>query len=592
MSARHREEAAREISFRGKRVPTITLEDAHDPGAPAATVELRAEPPPNRAIVRAAVVAAALHALLLLTVGLNRPHSAAPNSAPELRLYVDASGGRDSEQDLAGPVEQPAAPIRKAQEELVASAAPSRAAPAPLPAPEPAATETVTARAAPVDPGNGENPPLLDTAASSGSASGETPAETAAVVSTVGESDREVPGGAPAAPARQAITEEVAGVAMATPQRSKLASWVEHAARSLQDANLTQAHLSLQHDGRRYTAFLERRPPATETGIERVTVEITTEENGKRLRTRLQLKRLAFSHFTQLVDDWDPSVQLHDDSIEGRFHSNTEILVAYDQVAPRFLGRVTTSAVRFTSGHASERQVVNQIFRGGIETRAARIALPANFAALASPPSEMNGKVHSFARPTRVVFYPDGSYGWREIGSSAPERKQAMSAPHYIVGSRGAAICVKGTVSGQVVVYSPERITVEGSLRYAHDAGGDGGDYLGLISSRDVEIAPQSVTGPGDLEVYAAIYAKRRFMVTNEEAPGKATLLIHGSVTAGSLSPTEPRYATHYDYDQRFEQMRPPGFPVTNRYEVEDWDMQWREAKDDLPKADPGSGLM
>jgi hypothetical protein len=108
------------------------------------------------------------------------------------------------------------------------------------------------------------------------------------------------------------------------------------------------------------------------------------------------------------------------------------------------------------------------------------------------------------------------------------------------------------------------------------------------------------VTGPGDLEIQAAIYAKRRFIVSDYQAAGgptacpcAATLSIRGSLTAGMLSPTEPRYATHYAFDRRFEQVRPPGFPVTNRYEVETWDAQWREAEADPPgdaAAAPPSG--
>ncbi len=50
------------------------------------------------------------------------------------------------------------------------------------------------------------------------------------------------------------------------------------------------------------------------------------------LRTLLHLKRLAFSHFTQLVDRWDATVQLHDDEVVGRFHSNTEITLGYDRI--------------------------------------------------------------------------------------------------------------------------------------------------------------------------------------------------------------------------------------------------------------------
>lgn len=167
-----------------------------------------------------------------------------------------------------------------------------------------------------------------------------------------------------------------------------------------------------------------------------------------------------------------------------------------------------------------------------------------------------------------------------------------MSAPHYIVAARGATLAVHGTVKGAVVVYSPERIVIEGNLVYAHDPRSDAGaeDYLGLISSKDVEIAPPNVTGPGDLEIQGAIYAKRHFIVSDDHVPGGpttcpcgGTLSIHGSLTAGSLSPTESRYATRYEFDERFERVRPPGFPVTNRYEVDTWDPEWREVEDDRP---------
>ncbi|MBV8341910.1 MAG: hypothetical protein JO173_05965, partial [Gammaproteobacteria bacterium] len=66
--------------------------------------------------------------------------------------------------------------------------------------------------------------------------------------------------------------------------------------------------------------------------------------------------------------------------------------------------------------------------------------------------------------------------------------------------------------------------------------------------------------------------------------PCEGTLRIHGSLTAGSLSPTEERYATRYTFDARFEQVRPPGFPTTDTFAVDAWDMQWREAA--APAAD------
>ena len=79
----------------------------------------------------------------------------------------------------------------------------------------------------------------------------------------------------------------------------------------------------------------------------------------------------------------------------------------------------------------------------------------------------------------------------------------------------------------------------------------------------------------------------RRFIVTNIDHARPATLRIYGSLAAGTLTATEPRYATKIEYDDRFERVRPPGFPSTNRYEAAAWDGQWTAAPgpslDDAP---------
>ena len=92
------------------------------------------------------------------------------------------------------------------------------------------------------------------------------------------------------------------------------------------------------------------------------------------------------------------------------------------------------------------------------------------------------------------------------------------------------------------------------------------------------------MTGPGDLESHAAIYAKRRFVVRSYRARELATLSIVGSVTAGSLTASEPRYRTRVRFDRRFENGRPPGFPMTERYELADWDGHWATEPSTLPR--------
>jgi hypothetical protein len=566
-------------------VSAPALEDSHDRGSSAAaTVEFGPEGPTERPVLWAGAVSVLLHALLFLAIGLASFTSHTTGSAPELRLYVESSDSGDAEREPAGTVERPAPPVARPSQAVLASRTGVRS---PV-IQSPSAAETPSAPPKPDETPDNAIPTTdsaaLDPGPSTGSAEGESPAVEAAVLTSVGPSEREEPVHAEVAKPPQP------GVPIGSAQKI-LARWILKAAQRLQDSNQTQARLSLQHKGRRYAAVLERRPAADEMGIDRLRVEISTQENGKRLLTLLELKRLAFSHFTQLVDDWDQEDLLHGDVIVGRFHSNSVLRLRLDRIAPRVLGKLTTAASEVELENGGPR-ALRRIFPGGIETNTPRIPLPADFRSWVQEHAG-SGKTRTFERSTRVTFYPDGSYGWREIGSLSGEQRQALSSPHYIVAGRGATLAVLGTVKGMAVVYSPERIVIEGSLVYAHDPRSDAGseDYLGLISSKDVEVAPPNVTGPGDLEIQAAIYARRRFIVSDDHSPGgptacpcAATLSIHGSLTAGSLSPTEPRYATRYDFDNRFERVRPPGFPVTDRYEVDTWDPEWREANDQPPE--------
>src|SRR5690606_37951871 len=84
------------------------------------------------------------------------------------------------------------------------------------------------------------------------------------------------------------------------------------------------------------------------------------------LATTIRMKRLAFSNYAQFVNRWDDSVQIHDDELEGRFHTNSELNLSYSRtVAPRFLGKVTTSARRVSITEESGYRSRDEIFQGG-----------------------------------------------------------------------------------------------------------------------------------------------------------------------------------------------------------------------------------
>ncbi len=520
------------------------------------------------AIRCATMLSLAGHGALFLIFGAYTFLPGDVDSVPTLTLTVTTDDGRDTEPRSAprNPRDIQLGPAAKPITALVADERPSEISPD---------DDTGRSDPAPPPPASGEEGSAALEIAVAGTL--ET-AESAGILTTTGDSERTVPAGPPIADASIAIE------AIPTTQRELLTHKILKWAQGLHDSDDMRSQLTWEQEGRIYTAVLKRRPATSNTDIESALVEIATTTDGKELRTQLHLKRLAFSHFTQLVDKWDANVQLHDDEVVGRFHSNTEITLGYDRaIAPRFDGKVTTAAGGFTIASWSAMRPRNEVFRAGLETRVGRIPLPHRFLNAAAKSALTDVQYHTFDHDTRITFYPDGTYGWQRLSSKAQEERAELGkVPMLMIASGGTELWVRGTVSGNVLVYSPERITVEGNLFYAHDPRHtpDASDYLGLASDSSIEVARQEVTGPGNLEIDAAIYARRRFTVTEEIMPNSGTLFIFGSLTAGTISATEPRYATRVEFDRRFEHTRPPAFPMTNHYEVEQWDGEWRPAED------------
>ena len=362
-------------------------------------------------------------------------------------------------------------------------------------------------------------------------------------------------------------------------ERAALSERLAKLAERLSEAS--GARVEWEQNGTLYSATLILQRASEGTALDRVLAEVSASHRGKAVTTQVALKRLPFSQFTHMVDRWDPMVQFHDDEIVGRVHSNSPFNLAYDaRTAPRFLGKVTTAARTFHTDSIGRRRD-SDIFKGGIETRAGRIRLPDALQPFEWAPRDENARIHELADDTSIAFARDGSYVMQTRGTSIAEHIDGAAAaePVYFIARPGVTLYVQGVVSGKILVYSPQRIVIERSLIYARDPREDPAseDYLGLVCDKYIEIAPQSVTGPGDLVIDGAIFAGRRFVVTNINHRRTGTLRIYGSLSAGSMSASEPRYATRLEYDRRFDQRRPPGFPSTNRYEVASWDGEWTE---------------
>ena len=379
--------------------------------------------------------------------------------------------------------------------------------------------------------------------------------------------------------ARTSAAENASKFVMPPGQAASLLERIEQLAEGL--ANAPDARATWQQDGRHYDA--EFRIEAAGNGVEpeRVTVEIHTQDQGRQLRTSISLKRLPFSHFAQVIDRWDPMVQLHDDEIVGRMHINSRFNVLYDsQAAPTVLGKVTTAARGFNLDWRGQRRDAD-MFREGIETDAGQIPFSAFEWSPEWTAQNADARVHELAGRTRIRFLSGEGYSWHDqrTGVWQQAERPAPGQSVYFIAAPGKTVYVKGVVSGKFLVYSPERIIVDGNITYARDprVDPDSGDYLGLVSDRDIVVASPDVTGPGDLHIQAALFAKRRLIVTDTSHPHSATLSILGSLAAGTMTESEPRYATRVEYDRRFERLRPPGFPSTNRFATEGWDRRWTE---------------
>jgi hypothetical protein len=467
-----------------------------------------------------------------------------------------------------------------AELEPAAEPAPAEPPPAPEPAPEPEAATPEPAPTPAPEPQPEPLPPRERTV--------EPPAEPApderfaelpepAVESVADVPDARPPQAAEGAPA-EAPTEATPGPSRSLASheqravRRRLSSWT-----GTLNVDAKNATLEWRDGGQDYTAVLKRVPAADAMGMEQLLVELTTEREGERLVAELRMNRIAFSNFAQFIDRWDPQVQIHDDLIDGRFHSNTEIRVSRESgVHPVFNGKVTVAAGDVQSdgvGSLNRRTM----FPAGIETRVRRIVLPPRAAAFDAG-GVPDDKLWRVARDSLLTFHADGTLESQALDDGAAvERGTLGEEAFYVVADEGVDLLVRGTVNGKVLVYSRGEIVIVDDVRYAADPRTPGADdYLGLVAERSVEIDEPEVTGPGDLEVHASIYARSRFAVRSFRTRRSGTLIIYGSVTAGSVSATEPRFATRIEFDDRLTTMRAPGFPLSDRYELDSVSDEWR----------------
>ena len=317
------------------------------------------------------------------------------------------------------------------------------------------------------------------------------------------------------------------------------------------------------------------------TGLAEVNVVITRQFDGQPHQVRIRLQERALSHYAKFVNRWDSNVTLGDDRVDGRFHANSEVnFESFANPRSQFNGEVTIARRQALTRRVRE----SSMFAAGVRTGTGRIALPQT--AFPSHWLESGAEVFTLSEDTRLDFQGAAGIVWTDINNGEQGRVLVPEAGLIIAGTDRARFEVSGDIAGRVLVYSPQRQMITGNLEYV-DASEDSADYLALISDGSIEVASATVTGPGDLRINAALFARDRFSVRRFSDRHQGVLYVYGTLVAGSVSATEPRYSTHIEHDPRFEHNRPPAFPGTGLYDVRDWEQHWiAVSAPDAPPAD------
>tara|TARA_R110002073_G_scaffold13799_1_gene57756 strand:- start:312 stop:1466 length:1155 start_codon:yes stop_codon:yes gene_type:complete len=339
--------------------------------------------------------------------------------------------------------------------------------------------------------------------------------------------------------------------------------------------SLTQLDaLELLQSEQSYDVVVTHTPATSLTALDTYRVVISREADGNIYSTSAEFRERAFSHYAKFIHHWDPQVSLSKDWVGGRFHSNSPINLETDaRASPVFAGPVTLASAQ----HVSRRLLNSAMFQAGLETGTGRIALPDSASPGVFFPRAEDATTHYFDADTDLVFHDDGTIVWTQVQSNLSGIIPRPESALMLIGQDNARFSARGTIKGQVLLYSGRRIMITGNLRYAsRDSGAETiADYLTLISDGTIEIAASSVTGPGDLIIDAALFARQRFSVRRFRDREQGELIVFGTLVAGSVSATEPRFSTRIEYDPRYDRQRPPAFPSTGLYDLADWDQQW-----------------
>lgn len=308
--------------------------------------------------------------------------------------------------------------------------------------------------------------------------------------------------------------------------------------------------------------------------LRQVDVTVTRQIDGMSYQVHARLQERALSYYAKFINRWDDNVMLSNDRVDGRFHVNSAVNFETSSASrPQFNGEVTIASRQSVPRRLRQ----TSMFANGLRSGVGRISLPDEI--LPAHWLDAGATVLALDSDARLEFVGSAGVIWTDLDSDSRTQVAVPPAGLIITGPGRPRIELSGSVAGNVLVHSGRQLLITGNLTY-HNQSPESSDSLALISEGSIEIAPASVTGAGGLEIHGALYAKQRFSVRRFRDRHQGTLYIYGTLVAGSVSATEPRFHTHIEYDNRFINMRPPAFPSTGLVDLVQWDQQWAAVTD------------
>ncbi len=269
------------------------------------------------------------------------------------------------------------------------------------------------------------------------------------------------------------------------------------------------------------------------------------------------------------------------DTVWGPVHTNT---VLRTSGSPVFYGKVT--AYRGIYPNPARRSNPAHFYGGwevGVKvdypTDMSHLIAAANAGNGSAPPNEKS----IYNKPVSFEFLPDGKV-IRQVDTDPPDTVSIASiAPTGVIYS-SENVRVKGTLNGQLTIYSENNIYIDDDIVYADDptTNPNSDDILGLVAGQNVLIT-DNVPNSSDVHIQACIMAiYGSYGAENYSTrPVSGTIYLTGSIAQEQRGPVGTfswwtgsvthGFLKNYRYDPRLVSLAPPYYPYVRALRLVSW---------------------